>query len=93
MTSNILLIGAAIGSILFTMSAEASEVCTKVINGKAVASAQCQAGRDANDQLNSHDTKSFRWSNLVGGGFRGFQVFPKNVWVDVWVDLLLHLSF
>ena len=53
MTSNILLTGAAVGSILFTMPAEASERCDKVIRGKVVASAQCQVGRDANDQLTS----------------------------------------
>tara|TARA_B100000073_G_scaffold303600_1_gene271741 strand:- start:144 stop:485 length:342 start_codon:yes stop_codon:yes gene_type:complete len=53
MTSKILLVGAAIGSILFTMPAEASERCDKVIRGKVVASAQCTVDRDANNQLNS----------------------------------------
>ena len=53
MTSNILLIVAAVVSMLLSMPTRASEVCTKVIKGRAVASAQCQVGRDANDQLTS----------------------------------------
>ena len=53
MTSNILLTGAAVAGMLLPMPIRASEICTKVINGRAVASAHCQVGRDANDQLTS----------------------------------------
>ena len=53
MTSNMLLIGAIVGSMLLSMPTLASEVCTKVIRGKVIASSECQVGRDANNQLNS----------------------------------------
>ena len=95
MTSNILLIGAAIGSILFTMSAEAPEVCTKVINGKAVASAQCQAGRDVNDQLNSFRIGSetrYRESYAVLLTESSFTPLGTRFWFDKNPDCMTNFK-
>lgn len=95
MTSNILLVGAAIGSILFTMPAEASERCDKVIRGKVVASSECQAGRDANDQLNSFRIGSetrYRESYAVLLTESSFTPLGTRFWFDKNPDCMTNFN-